>query len=55
MKKIAVIVSALCMLIAPLASTAASPDQDLKDFRKYYTSRFSDVPLTGFHKRCLLY
>ncbi len=48
MKKIAVIASALCMLAAPLAGIAASPEKDLKDFRKYYTSRFSDVPLQDF-------
>ncbi len=48
MKKVAVIVSALCMLVAPLASIAASPDQDLKDFRKYYTNLFPDVPFQDF-------
>lgn len=48
MKKIAVIVSAFCMLTAPLLGTAASPEQDLKDFRAYFTERFPDVPLQDF-------
>ncbi|HED35370.1 MAG TPA: sulfur oxidation c-type cytochrome SoxA [Gammaproteobacteria bacterium] len=48
MKKVAVIVSALCMLIAPIAGFTANPDQDLKDFRKYFTDKFPDVPLQDF-------
>jgi sulfur-oxidizing protein SoxA len=48
MKKVAVIVSALCMLIAPLAGMAANPDQDLKDFRKHFTEKFPKVPLQDF-------
>lgn len=48
MKKIAVIVSAICMLTAPLLGTAANPEQDLKDFRAYFTERFPDVPLQDF-------
>ena len=48
MKKVAVIVSALCMLIAPLAGMAANPDQDLKDFRKHFTEKFPNVPLQDF-------
>ncbi|VAW69488.1 Sulfur oxidation protein SoxA [hydrothermal vent metagenome] len=48
MKKVAVIVSALCMLAAPLAGFAANPDQDLKDFRKYFTERFPDIALQDF-------
>ncbi len=48
MKKVAVIVSALCMLVTPLAGIAANPDQDLKDFRKYFTEKFPSVPLQDF-------
>jgi len=48
MKKVAVILSALCMLAAPLAGFATNPDQDLKDFRKYFTDKFPDVPLQDF-------
>ena len=48
MKKFAVIVSALCMLAAPLAAFSANPDQDLNDFRKYFTDKFTDVPLQDF-------
>ena len=48
MKKIAVIVSAICMLAAPLAGFAASPDQDLKDFKKFFTERFPDTSLQDF-------
>jgi len=48
MKKFAVIVSAICMLAAPLLGIAANPDQDLKDFRKYYTERFPATPLQDF-------
>ena len=48
MKKVAVIVSALCMLIAPLAGIAANPDQDLKDFRGYFAEKFPSVPLQDF-------
>jgi len=48
MKKIAVIVSAICMLAAPFASFAANPAQDLKDFKGYFTDRFPDVPLQDF-------
>lgn len=48
MKKVAVIVSALCMLIAPLAGIAANPDQDLKDFRSHFTQMFPSVPLQDF-------
>ena len=48
MKKIAVIFSAICMLAAPLVASAANPEQDLKDFKKYFTSRFSDTPLQDF-------
>lgn len=48
MKKFAVIVSAICMLAAPLLGIAANPEQDLKDFRKYYTERFPDTPLQDF-------
>ncbi len=48
MKKFAVIASVLCMFAAPAISIAASPDQDLKDFRKFYTDRFPDTPLHDF-------
>lgn len=48
MKKIAVIFSAICMLIAPLLGTAANPEKDLKDFRAYYAERFPDVPFQDF-------
>lgn len=48
MKKIAVIASTLCMLLTPLVGTAANPEQDLKDFRKYFTSKFPDTPLHDF-------
>lgn len=48
MKKVAVILSALCMLIAPLAGIAANPDQDLKDFRDHFTKKFPSVPLQDF-------
>ncbi|VAW52721.1 Sulfur oxidation protein SoxA [hydrothermal vent metagenome] len=48
MKKVAVIVSALCMLIAPLSGMAANPDQDLKDFRSYFTEKFPSVELQDF-------
>jgi sulfur-oxidizing protein SoxA len=47
MKKLAVISSMLCLLAAPLMA-AASPQQDLKDFRKYFTERFPDVSLQDF-------
>ncbi len=47
MKKLAVIASALCMLISPILANA-SPEQDLKDFKKYYTERFPDTPLNDF-------
>jgi len=48
MKKLAVIASALCMLAAPLLGVAASPEQDLKDFRSYFTKRFPATPLQDF-------
>ena len=48
MKKFAVIASAFCMLLAPVVGSAANPEQDLKDFRKYYTSKFPDTPLHDF-------
>ena len=48
MKKLAVIVSALCMLAASFLSVAASPEQDLKDFRSYFTKRFPATPLQDF-------
>ncbi len=48
MKKVAVIASALCMLIAPITGFTANPDQDLKDFRKYFTDKFPNVPLQDF-------
>jgi len=48
MNKFAVIVSAICVLLAPTAGMAANPDQDLKDFKKYFTDRFPDTPLQDF-------
>ena len=48
MKKIAVITTAICMLIAPFMSIAANPAQDLKDFRKYFTEKYPDTPLQDF-------
>lgn len=48
MKKFVAIVSALCILTAPLAAVAASPDQDLKDFRKHFTEQFPNVELQDF-------
>ncbi len=47
MKKLAVMISMLCMLATPLFASA-SPQQDLKDFRKYFTERFPDTPLDDF-------
>lgn len=48
MNKIAVIVSAICMLLTPLAGMAANPEQDLKEFRKFFTDRFPETPLHDF-------
>ncbi|MCW8956404.1 MAG: sulfur oxidation c-type cytochrome SoxA [Gammaproteobacteria bacterium] len=48
MKRLVGIASALVMLAAPMLSMAASPSQDLKDFRKFYTDRFPDTPLHDF-------
>ncbi|MDH5485724.1 MAG: sulfur oxidation c-type cytochrome SoxA [Gammaproteobacteria bacterium] len=48
MNKIAVIVSAVCMLLTPLVGIAANPEQDLKDFRSYFTDRFPETPLHDF-------
>ncbi len=48
MKKLAVIVSTICMLAAPLLGVAANPEQDLKDFRSYFTKRFPGTPLQDF-------
>lgn len=48
MKRLVGIASALVMLAAPMLSMAASPSQDLKDFRNFYTDRFPDTPLQEF-------
>lgn len=48
MKRLVGIASALVMLAAPMLSMAASPAQDLKNFRKFYTERFPDVPLNDY-------
>jgi sulfur-oxidizing protein SoxA len=47
MKKLAVITSLLCLLASPLIASA-SPQQDLKDFRKHYAERFPDTPFQDF-------
>ena len=47
MKKFAIIASTLCLLAAPLFATAG-PEQDLKDFRKYFTDKFPETPLQDF-------
>lgn len=48
MRRLVGIASALLMLAAPMLSMAASPSQDLKDFRNFYTDRFPDTPLQDF-------
>lgn len=48
MKKLAVIVSVICMLAAPFMAQASNPEQDLKNFRKYFTDRFPNVPFQDF-------
>ena len=48
MKKIAVTVSMLCMLAAPMLGIAANPAKDLKDFRSHYTKMFPDTPMNDF-------
>jgi len=48
MKKIAVFMSALCVLLLPAISMATNPEQDLKDFRNDYTSRFPETPFADF-------
>lgn len=49
MKKIAVIMSALCVLLSPSISMATNPDQDLKDFRKDFADRFPDTSFADFN------
>jgi len=47
MKKIALVISALLMVVTPLASNA-SPDQDLKTFRKHFAQMFPKTPFADF-------
>ncbi len=48
MKKIAVIVSAFWVLLSPTTGMASNPEQDLKDIRADYASRFPDVPFADY-------
>ncbi|MDH5764644.1 MAG: sulfur oxidation c-type cytochrome SoxA [Gammaproteobacteria bacterium] len=48
MKKIAVIFTTLSMLAAPMLSIAASPEQDLKNFRDHYTKLFPNIAMDDF-------
>jgi sulfur-oxidizing protein SoxA len=47
MKKITMVVSALCMLLSPMLGVA-SPEQDLKEFQAYYKEHFPDTPFQDF-------
>jgi len=47
MNKIALVISAVLMVVTPLASNA-TPDQDLKAFRKHFTEKFPNVPVGDF-------
>ncbi len=47
MKKIATALSALLVLATPLAAQA-TPDDDLKAFRSYFTEKFPNVPMSDF-------
>ena len=49
MKKIAVIMSALCVLLSPAISMATNPEQDLKEFRKDFADRFPDTKFADFN------
>ena len=47
MKKIATVLTAASLVIAPFALQAA-PEQDLKEFREYYFKKFPDTPKDDF-------
>lgn len=47
MKKYLAALSALLMIVTPLV-THASPEDDLKNFRNYFTDKFKDVPVEDF-------
>lgn len=47
MNKIAIALSALLIVVTPLASQA-TPDQDLKAFRKHFTEKFPNTPFNDF-------
>ena len=47
MKKYLAVLSALLMLITPIASQA-SPEDDLKSFKSYFTDKFPEVPVADF-------
>ena len=47
MKKYLAILSALLMIVTPIASQA-SPEDDLKSFRSYFTDKFPEVPMADF-------
>lgn len=47
MNKIALVISAALMVATPLASMA-TPDQDLKAFRKHFTEKFPKTPFGDF-------
>lgn len=49
MKKVTLAVAALAMLAGtPLVAQAATPEQDLEEFRNYYFERFPGIPLDEF-------
>lgn len=48
MKKIASLLSAFCVLLLPAMGMASNPEQDLKDFRKYYADLFPEVPFADY-------
>ena len=47
MKKIATALSALLIAATPFAAQA-TPDDDLKAFRSYFTQKFPEVPVNDF-------
>ncbi len=47
MNKIALVISAALMVATPLTSMA-TPDQDLKAFRKHFTDKFPKIPFSDF-------
>jgi len=47
MKKIAAALSVMLIAATPFAAQA-TPDDDLKAFRSYFTNKFPDVPMNDF-------